>query len=216
MGVWEDQVLPRVIDKMCGNAAMAPVRSRSLGGLHGTVVEIGFGSGPNVPLYPEAVTQVYAVDPAVVGRKLAASRLAVSPVPVEFIGLDGQHLPLEDDSADCALSTWTLCTIPDASVALGELRRVLRPGGEFFFLEHGRSPVPKTLRRQQRFEPIQRRVAGGCHLTRDITALVRDAGFAVDEVAEFDIAGPKIDRATCSAEGRATRADSSRTCWLTG
>lgn len=192
MGVWEQQVLPRVIDKMCGNAAMAKVRSRSLGDLHGTVVEIGFGSGPNVPLYPDAVTKVYAVDPATVGRKLAAGRLSASAVPVEFIGLDGQHLPLDDASVDCALSTWTLCTIPDAAAALAELRRVLRPGGEFFFLEHGRSPVDRTFRRQQRFEPIQRRVAGGCHLTRDIPELVRGSGFVVEDLAEFDIQGPRI------------------------
>ena len=192
MGLWEGQVLPRVIDKMLGNAEMAKVRSRSLGDLHGTVVEIGFGSGPNVPLYPEGVTKVYAVDPSAVGRKLAAGRVAASPIPIEFIGLDGEHLPLADDAVDAALSTWTLCTIPDVDAALGELRRVIRPGGEFFFLEHGHSPVEKVARRQQRFEPVQKRLAGGCHLTRDIPALIAGAGFEVERVAEFDIAGPKI------------------------
>ena len=192
MGLWEAQVLPRVIDKVLGNDEMAKVRSRSLGDLHGTVVEIGFGSGPNVPLYPAAVTKVYAVDPSAVGRKLAAARLAASPVPVEFVGLDGQHLPLADDSADSALSTWTLCTIPDVAAALAELRRVLRPGGELFFLEHGHSPVDKVARRQQRFEPVQKRLAGGCHLTRDIPALIGAAGFDIERVAEFDIAGPRI------------------------
>ena len=192
MGLWEGQVLPRVIDKVLGNEEMAKVRVRSLDGLHGTVVEIGFGSGPNVPLYPEAVTKVYAVDPSAVGRKLAAGRVAASPIPIEFVGLDGEHLPLADDAADSALSTWTLCTIPDVGAALGELRRVLRPGGELYFLEHGHSPVDKVARRQQRFDPLQRRVAGGCHLTRDIPALLDDAGFDVDRVVEFDIAGPKI------------------------
>jgi ubiquinone/menaquinone biosynthesis C-methylase UbiE len=191
MGVWEAQVLPRVIDKMLGNAEMAKVRSRSLGDLHGTVVEVGFGSGPNVPLYPEAVTKVYAVDPSTVGRELAAGRLAASSVPVEFIGLDGQLLPLADDSVDCALSTWTLCTIPDAAAALAELRRVIRPGGELFFLEHGRSPVAKVRTWQRRLEPVQRRVAGGCHLTRDIPELVAGSGFEVERLVEFDIAGPK-------------------------
>jgi len=192
MGIWEAQVLPRVIDKMLGNEQMAPVRERSLLDLHGVVVEIGFGSGPNVALYPAAVSKVYAVDPSLVGRKLAAGRVAASPVPVEFIGLDGQHLPLGDGSMDCALSTWTLCTIPDVMGALAELRRVLRPGGELFFLEHGHSPVPKVARGQRRFEPIQKRVAGGCHLTRDISALIADAGFEIERVAEFDISGPKI------------------------
>ena len=93
---------------------------------------------------------------------------------------------------DVALSTWTLCTIPDVDAALAELRRVIRPGGEFFFLEHGHSPVEKVARRQQRFEPVQKRLAGGCHLTRDIPALVERAGFEVERVTEFDIAGPKI------------------------
>ncbi len=192
MGVWEAQVLPRVIDKMLGNEQMAKVRSRSLAGLHGVVVEIGFGSGPNVPLYPEAVTKVYAVDPSVVGRKLAAERVVASPIPIEFIGLDCEHLPLPDDSADSALSTWTLCSVPDVAAALAELRRVIRPGGDFLFLEHGHSPVEKVARRQQRFEPLQKRVAGGCHLTRDIPALVGGSGFEIQRVAEFDIAGPKI------------------------
>ena len=192
MGVWEGQVLPRVIDKMLGNAQMAKVRSPSLADLHGEVVEIGFGSGPNVALYPEAVTKVYAVDPSAVGRKLAATRLAASPIPVEFVGLDGEVLALADDSVDSALSTWTLCTIPDVAAALAELRRVLKPGGALSFLEHGRSPVANVARRQQRFEPVQRRVAGGCHLTRDIPALVLGAGFEMERLVEFDIEGPKI------------------------
>jgi SAM-dependent methyltransferase len=192
MGFWEDQVVPRVIDKVLGNQQMAEVRVRSLGELHGTVVEVGFGSGPNVPLYPEAVTRVLAIDPSGVARELAARRLAASSVPVEFVGLDGQVIDLPDDSADCALSTWTLCTIPDAGAALAELRRVVRPGGELFFLEHGRSPRPEVERWQHRLDPVQRRIAGGCNLSRDIPALISGAGFDIERVVEFDIAGPKV------------------------
>ncbi|MGZ4680983.1 MAG: class I SAM-dependent methyltransferase [Acidimicrobiales bacterium] len=192
MGLWEQQVVPRVIDKVLGNEQMAEVRVKSLGGLHGTVVEIGFGSGPNVPLYPEAVTRVLAIDPSGVARRLAEKRVAASSVPVEFVGLDGQHIDLPDDSADCALSTWTLCTIPDAGAALAELRRVVRPGGELFFLEHGRSPRARTERWQHRLDPVQRRLAGGCNLSRDIPGIVSDAGFDIERVVEFDIAGPKV------------------------
>jgi len=202
MGIWERQVVPRVIDKLLGNEQMAQVRSRSLGGLHGTVVEIGFGSGPNVPLYPDAVTHVYAVDPSVVGRRLADPRLAASPVPVEFVGLDGQHLPLPDASVDCALSTWTLCTIPDVAAALAELRRVLVPDGELFFLEHGLSPSPRVETWQHRLEPIQKRLGGGCHLSRDIPELIAAAGFEIDNLAEFDIAGPKVASHMFSGVGR--------------
>ena len=190
--IWTDQVLPRVIDKVLGNEEMAEVRVRSLGGLHGTVVEIGFGSGPNVPLYPAAVTRVLAVDPSGVARRLAEDRIAASPVAIEFIGLDGQRLDLADDSADCALSTWTLCTIPDAGAALAELRRVVRPGGELFFLEHGRSPQAGVERWQHRLDPVQRRIAGGCHLSRDIPELITGAGFDIERIVEFDISGPKV------------------------
>ena len=191
VGFYEAQVLPRVIDKVLGNDAMAEVRRPSLQGLHGVVLEIGFGSGPNVPLYPDAVTKVLAVDPAVVGRRLAERRIRESPIPVEFVGLDGSSLPIDDASVDCALSTWTLCTIPDVEVALAEVRRVLPPGGQLFFLEHGLATDPRIAARQRRFTPIQRKIAGGCHLDRDIGALVAEAGFDLDRLKTFTISGPK-------------------------
>lgn len=192
MGFYEEQVLPRAIDVLLGNRQVQQVRRPALAGLHGRVLEIGFGSGPNVGLYPPEVDVVLAVDPSAVGRRLAARRLAASPIPVEFVGLDGQSLPVDDASVDCVLSTWTLCTIPDVGAALAEAARVLRPGGRLFFLEHGLSPDPKVAARQHRLTPIQRKVAGGCHLDRDIPALVRDAGFVTDDLAEFDMAGPKV------------------------
>ena len=203
MGFYENQVLPRAIEVLLGNRAMADLRRRATAGLHGIVVEIGFGSGPNVPEYPAAVERVLAVDPAVVGRKLAAKRLAASPVPVEFIGLDGERLPLPDASVDCVLSTWTLCTIPDVHAALLEARRILVPGGELHFLEHGLSDDERVARRQHRFTPVQRKIAGGCHLDRDIAALVRGAGLVLDECATFTISGPKS--ASFMYQGVATR-----------
>jgi ubiquinone/menaquinone biosynthesis C-methylase UbiE len=192
VGFYEDQVLPRVIDVMLGSKRMGKLRRRALEGLRGTVVEIGFGSGTNVPYYPSEIERVYAVDPAMVGRKLAAKRLAASSVPVEFIGLDGTALPLDDASVDNALSTWTLCTIPDVDAALQELRRVVRPGGQFVFLEHGLSSDPKIARRQHRFNGIQQRVAGGCNLDRDFATLIAASGFNMERLDRFVIAGPKI------------------------
>ena len=191
MGFYERTILPRVIEVTCANRRMEQVRRPTVQGLHGTVLELGFGSGPNVPLYPAAVERVLAVDPSALGRKLAATRLERSDVPVTFVGLDGQAIDLPDDSADGALSTWTLCTIPDAVAALDEVARVLRPGGELFFLEHGQSGDPRVAARQRRFTPVQRRIAGGCHLDRDIGALIDASDLTLDDLETFVIAGPK-------------------------
>ena len=185
MGIYAEQVLPRMINAACGMRSSNPLRSRVCAGLHGQVVEIGFGSGHNVPFYPVAVTRVAAIEPADLGWKLAGKRLAGSTVVVERSGLDGQALPLPDASCDTALSTWTLCTIPDAAVALGEVRRVLKPGGTLHFVEHGLAPDESVQRWQHRLEPMQKRLFGGCHLTRSIADLLSDAGFEITEVDVF-------------------------------
>jgi ubiquinone/menaquinone biosynthesis C-methylase UbiE len=125
------------------------------------------------------------------GRKLAAGRLAAAPVPVEFIGLDGQRLPLETGSVDHVLATWTLCSIPQPDLALAEIRRVLRPGGAFHFVEHGRHPDPKVARWQDRITPLQRLIAGGCHLNRPIESLVRSSGLEVAKISNYEVSGPK-------------------------
>ena len=128
MGFYERQVLPRVLNVACGTKMVEPLRRRVCDGLAGDVVEIGFGSGLNIPFYPAAVTRVAAVEPSDLGWQLAGQRLKAASLPVQRSGLDGQSLPFEDDSYDAALSTWTLCTIPDADAALREVRRVLKPG----------------------------------------------------------------------------------------
>ncbi len=125
------------------------------------------------------------------GRKLAAKRAAASAVPIEYIGLDAQRLPVGDASADHVLSTWTLCTIPDPMVALAEIIRVLRPGGAFHFVEHGRSPDTKVARMQDRLTPLQRRVAGGCHLNRPIDQLVTASGLELTQLETFYMKGPR-------------------------
>lgn len=191
VGFYADRVLPRVTDVALSGKAFSQLRARVASGLEGDVLEVGFGSGRNVPHYPATVTRVRAVDPAVGGRKLAAKRVAASPVPVEYVGLTGEKLPLEDESVDHVLTTWTLCTIPDVDRALCEIRRVLRPGGALHFVEHGLAPDPTVARWQDRLTPIQRRVAGGCHLNRPITELIAGAGLDVGRVDNFYLRGPK-------------------------
>ena len=193
MGLYSDQILPRIINVACGTKYEKPHRARVAEGLHGEVVEIGFGSGLNVPFYPTDLRRVAAVEPADVGWRLASSRLEECPVPVERAGLDGQHLPFDDDSFDSALSTWTLCTIPDPVQALREVRRVLRPGGTLHFVEHGVAPDVDVVRWQTRVEPLQKRLFGGCHLTRDMPALMEEAGLQVKELDRFYSEGaPRI------------------------
>ena len=185
MGLYGDQILPRVVNAACSMKVAEPQRRRVCEGLEGEVVEIGFGSGLNVPFYPAGVTRVAAVEPAGVGWKLAAERVRASPVPVERSGLDGQSLPFEDDSFDSAISTWTLCTIPDVGAALSELRRVLKPGGALQFVEHGLAPDEAVRRWQHRLEPLQKRVFGGCHLTRRPADLLAGAGFEITALDSY-------------------------------
>lgn len=189
--LYDDAVLPRVVDLALAGKSFGRLRARATAGLSGDVLEVGFGSGRNVPYLPGEVTRLRAVEPAMVGRKLAAGRVAARGLPVDYVGLDGAELPLEDGSVDHVLSTWTLCTIADIDAAMAEIHRVLRPGGTLHFLEHGRSPVHGVRRWQDRLTPIQKRIFGGCHLNRAIDELVTTSGLEIASLDTFSMKGPK-------------------------
>jgi SAM-dependent methyltransferase len=185
MSWYSNHVLPRIVDVMCGASSSEPLRQRTCSELTGRVVEIGFGSGLNVPHYPAAVSSVDAIEPSDVAWRLAAKRVNTTQIDIERTARDAQQLPYGDDTFDCAVSTWTMCTIPDVSRALDEVHRVLKPGGTLHFVEHGLAPDANVQRWQHRLEPLQKRFAGGCHFTREISALLEDAGFVITEVDIF-------------------------------
>lgn len=180
MGLYRGQILPRIIDRVADTPALRELRTEVCSALSGRVLEVGFGSGLNVAHYPDGIESVTAVDPATLGRRLAAERITASRVPVDFAELDGDRLPLGDDTVDEILVTLTLCTIPDVDASLAEMRRVLRPGGTVRFFEHGRAEGATARRLQRRLNPFWKLIAGGCNLDRPIDELLRRAGFDVD------------------------------------
>jgi ubiquinone/menaquinone biosynthesis C-methylase UbiE len=179
VSLYRDRVLPRLIDVVMNTRQTREIRARVCADLAGDVVEIGFGTGHNLPFMPPAVTRLRAVEPSSRSVRLARERVAASPIPIEVVGLDGQSLPLPDGSADAVLCTWSLCTIPDPQAAVREMRRVLRPGGAMHFVEHGKAPDATVQRWQNRLNPVQNRLGGGCNLNRDIPAIVESGGFRI-------------------------------------
>ncbi|WP_020141683.1 class I SAM-dependent methyltransferase [Terracoccus sp. 273MFTsu3.1] len=194
MGIWSTQVTPRLVAAGGEDEKVRALRARACAGLHGEVVELGFGSGLNVGLYPAAVTRIVAVEPSDVAWELGAQRRARSPIPIDRGDLDGQWLSLPDASADAVLSTFTLCTIPDVHRALAEVRRVLRPGAALHFLEHGVAPEEGVQRWQRLIEPVQKKVFDGCHLTRPIDRLVEESGLVLEDVERAYAPMPKVMR----------------------
>ncbi|TDG13681.1 class I SAM-dependent methyltransferase [Seongchinamella unica] len=190
MGIYEKYILPRMINCACSTRPMMKQREKVVPAASGTVLEIGIGTGLNLPYYdPAKVKKVIGLDPSEKSWELAAKRAANLDFEVEFIGLPGEQIPLPDDSVDTVLVTYALCTIPDPVTALQGMSRVLRPGGELMFCEHGIAPDHSVQRWQARINPAWRAICGGCNLNRDIPTLLQQAGFAMNTLEQAYIPG---------------------------
>lgn len=192
MGLYDRHILPHLIDFACGMGAVMKARSQIVPLAHGRVLEIGIGSGLNLSFYdPQRVEVVVGVDPSAEMQKLARERAARCQVPVEMIALELGQIQAADASFDDIVCTFTLCTIPDAIAALREMRRVLKPGGRLLFCEHGLAPDLPVVRWQKRLTPLWKPLAGGCHLDRDIPALIGAGGFHIRELSTGYLKGPR-------------------------
>ncbi|MGY4501895.1 ubiquinone/menaquinone biosynthesis C-methylase UbiE [Bradyrhizobium sp. GM24.11] len=181
MGFYNDVILPGLCDLAMRNKDLLPYRERAIGAATGRVLEIGMGSGRNLPFYGPAVKQVVGLEP---GPKLIemARRVRQPDIPVEFVEASAEAIPIEDRSMDTVVTTWTMCSIPDVDRALAEARRVLKPGGKLVFVEHGRAPESNVRWWQDRLTPAWKRISGGCHLNRDVADILRRNGFDIEEM----------------------------------
>ena len=190
MGVYEKYVLPHFINCACSAKPMMKQREKVVPRARGTVLEIGIGTGLNLPYYDSSrVDRLIGLDPSEKSWELAGERAAHLDFEVEFIGLPGEEIPLDDTSVDTVLVTFSLCTIPDPVAALKGMARVLRPEGELIFCEHGRAPDPAVIKWQDRINPVWRRIAGGCNLNRDIPTLLSEGGFGIENLEQQYIPG---------------------------
>jgi ubiquinone/menaquinone biosynthesis C-methylase UbiE len=197
MGFYDRHVLPHLVDRLCGSRAITRQRARVIPYAKGRVLEIGVGSGRNLPFYdPTKIERVIGLDPAAGMLALARKRAGRVPFPVKSVPFPGEALPLESASVDTVVLTYTLCTIGEPGAALEQVRRVLKPGGQLLFLEHGRAPEPRMRYWQRRLGPLWRRLAGGCRLDRDIPALIAANGFRLAWLEEGYIGVPRLLRVT--------------------
>jgi len=190
MGIYSHLILPRLCDRSMRNERLHPYRERVIGAAEGRVLEIGCGSGLNLPFYHPRVREILALEPD--PNLLAmARRVENSGIHVNFIEASAEAIPLDDRSVDAVVTTWTLCTIPGSAVALSEMHRVLKPNGRLLFVEHGLSPDRGVRWWQDSLTPIWRRISGGCHLNRPIRSMIEDAGFGIDHIETGYMRGPK-------------------------
>lgn len=185
MGLYHHCVFPYLLDFAMSSKAFRKPRSRTLAHASGRILEIGFGTGMNLQYYPPGVQRIEAIDPDVDLDRFSQPRIAAANIAVDFHHLDAEHLPFAGDSFDTIVCTLTLCSIPDVVHALDEIHRVLKPGGQFLFLEHGLSPDPAVARWQHRCTPLQRRIGGGCHLNRDTSQLVQGSGLRLRDLEHY-------------------------------
>ena len=192
MGVYDRYLLPRLIDRACGMKLIRQQRALLVPGAQGRVLEVGAGSGLNFPFYDrERVEALWALEPSGELRRMASAAATSADLPVTFLNASAEAIPLDSSSIDTVVMTYTLCTIPDAMRALSEMKRVLKPGGRLLISEHGRAPDPSVRRWQDGITPLWRRVAGGCHLNRDVPALLRNAGFKLETMEAGYLSRPK-------------------------
>jgi ubiquinone/menaquinone biosynthesis C-methylase UbiE len=191
VGVWNDHIFPPLMDRVLRTPEVNARRAKLCQGLNGRVLEIGFGTGLNLRHYPRGVTEILVVEPSASAMRLAEPRTAAVSATINHLGLDGAQLDLPDESVDCVLSSYTLCTIPDVDEALLEISRVLKPQGALHFLEHGRAPTESVRRWQRRLHPIHSRIAAGCHLDRPIDHLISNAGLSIRELETGYGQGPR-------------------------
>lgn len=190
MSFYNDFILPKLLDFAMRNKQLLPFRKRVIGAAEGRVLEIGVGSGRNLPFYRSPAKELLALEPS--QKLVAMAREAKEPaLPVNFLEAFAEAIPLDDGTIDSVVTTWTLCSIPHADSALGEIRRVLRPGGKLVFAEHGLAPSKSVRWWQDRLTPAWRRIGGGCHLNRPIRAMIEGAGFRIDRIETGYIPGPK-------------------------
>lgn len=193
MGFYARHILPRCLDKACGIGPIEKQRAKIVPLARGRVVEIGIGSGLNLPHYdPARVSSITGIDPDEHIWKRSAARRAAADFPIDRIGLSGESIPLDDATADTVVVTYSLCTIPDPVSALREMRRILKPDGEILFCEHGQAPDAKVARWQSRIDPIWKHIAGGCHSGRNIPALFKQADLNIETLDQMYIPGPKV------------------------
>jgi ubiquinone/menaquinone biosynthesis C-methylase UbiE len=183
MGFYAKYVLPRFIDLAMRNRETTRLRAEWLPRARSDVLEVGIGSGLNLPFYTSDVRRVLGVDPSLELQRMARARLGASLIQVDFFAQSAETpLPLPAASVDTTVLTWTLCSIPDASSALRQIRRVLKPDGQLIFLEHGRAPDARVVAWQDRLTPVWKRIGGGCHLNRKIDDIIQSAGFQIVEL----------------------------------
>ena len=192
MSFYEDRILPRLINLACSSKQTRKQREKIVPRAYGDVLEIGFGSGLNLPHYNrDKVRRVFGLEPSDGMRRSAARNIEASAIDVELIDLPGEEIPLDNNSVDSVLVTYTLCTIPDAIAALRGMRRVLKPGGHLFFCEHGKAPDASVYRWQQRFNGVWSHFSGGCNMNRDIPELLQQGGFTIEDDNRMYIPGIK-------------------------
>lgn len=191
MGFYDDVVLPRLCHLAMRNCDLLPYRRRTIGAAEGRVLEIGIGSGINLPLYPPSVAEVIGLEPSQALLAMARRTAHEARARVLLIGAGAEAIPLADRSVDTVVTTWTLCTIPAAARALGEVRRVLKNGGRLLFVEHGLAPDLGVRRWQDFLTPAWRCVSGGCHLNRPIRSMIEDSGYRLESLETGYMRGPK-------------------------